>query len=95
MGFNKSDVIKAVHNELDLTYAEAEEAVNTAFDIIALALAAGEDVKLSGFGKFCLRDRAASTRVNPKTGEPVDVPAKTAVSFIASPILKKRLNRGG
>lgn len=92
MVWNKSDILAAVYNQVDLTHEQVEEAVSATLDTITLVLAAGDDVRLCRFGKFELRQRTATTRVNPQTGEPVDVPAKTAVAFIASDILKERVN---
>lgn len=93
MVWNKSDILAAVYNQVDLTHAQVEEAVDATLDTISLVLAAGEDVRLCRFGKFELRHRAARKRVNPQNGEPVDVPEKTVVKFVPSDFLKGRVNR--
>ena len=93
MAWNKSDLVAAVYNQLDLNRDEVEDTVDVVFDTLALALTCGEDVRICRFGKFELRDRQPTMRSNPKTGEPVAVPAKTAVAFKPSPVLKERVNR--
>jgi nucleoid DNA-binding protein len=90
---NKRDVIKSVYNQLDLTSPEVESAVNTTLSTILLALACGEDVLLSGFGKFEVYDRKAVQRRDPRNGELVDVPAKRVVRFIPSATMKGRVDR--
>lgn len=63
-------------------------------EVVGLTLAAGEEVNLRGFGRFDPRDRKPVTRLNPATGEPIQVPAKRSVGFVPSPVLKNRLNQG-
>jgi integration host factor subunit alpha len=55
-----------------------------------MTLAAGEDVKLSGFGNFTMHEKRARPGRNPKTGEPFEIRARRVVTFHASPILKDR-----
>lgn len=93
MVWNKSDILAAVYNQVDLTHAQVEEAVDATLDTISLVLASGDNVRLCRFGKFELRERAATTRVNPQNGDRVDVPAKRVVRFSPSPILKERVER--
>lgn len=91
---NKSDIVRGLASGSKMTVAEVDEVVDGFLKAIGLSLWDGEDVLLSGFGKFAIRNRPTTKRRNPKTGELIDVPAKTGVTFLASPILKTKLNQG-
>jgi nucleoid DNA-binding protein len=75
-----------------LPLTEAECYVNFTVTAIVEALASGQDVELRGFGSLRLVQRAARPGRNPKTGEPVSIPAKRAVKFKPALELRKRLN---
>lgn len=92
---NKSEIVKGIASQTDFTVNEVEEIVNDFLNVIGLSLWAGEDVLLSGFGKFAVRQRPPMKRRNPRTGELMEVPSKRVTSFIASPILRERLNPEG
>ena len=74
-------------NKLQLT-----EAVAAVLDVITDALVAGDDVKITGFGGFEVKERAARTGRNPKTGEAVEIEASKYVSFSAGSALKEKVN---
>jgi nucleoid DNA-binding protein len=88
----KSEMIKGLARKTGMTQAEVEKVLEAFFDVVGLSLACGEDVKLSGFGKFEVRHRQAMKRANPKSGEMIEVPAKRSLGFKPSPIMKARLN---
>lgn len=92
MVWNKSDIAAMIYNQVDLTHEQVEQAVEAFIRTMSLVLAAGDDVRICRFGKFELREQAATRRVNPQTGEPVDVPAKTVVKFVPSQILKEKVD---
>ena len=69
---------------------ECAALVDTLFDTIRSTLAAGENVKLSGFGNFTLREKRARPGRNPKNGEPVEITARRVVTFRASQLVKER-----
>ena len=75
-----------------MTKKAAAEAVSAIIDVIGEALAAGEDVKITGFGGFEVKERAARTGRNPKTGEAVEIPASKYVAFSAGSALKDKVN---
>lgn len=85
---NKNDLIAAVHAELDTTKAQAERVVQTILDSIIGSLQKGDDVSIAGFGSFQVRDRAARTARNPRTGEEVQVAATKVPKFKAAKALK-------
>ena len=77
--------------EVGLNKQEAKEFVEAFFEEIRVALERGENVKLSGFGNFVLRDKAARPGRNPKTGEEIPVSARRVVTFRAGQKLKSRV----
>ena len=89
---NKLQLTEAVAAKADVSKKVAAEAVNAILDVIAEALAAGDDVKITGFGGFEVKERAARTGRNPKTGEAVEIPASKYVAFSAGSALKDKVN---
>jgi DNA-binding protein HU-beta len=85
---NKASLVEKIHEILGGTKVQAEEVVNTVFDSITESLKKGEDVSIAGFGIFSAKERAARTARNPRTGEPVEVPAMRVPKFKASKTLK-------
>lgn len=89
---NKAELIDAISTSMDLPRGQAERLVNAVFDEIVGAMKRGDKVNLSGFGTFVVSERAARTGRNPKTGEPIDIPASRAPKFRAGKALKDMLN---
>ena len=87
-----SDVANLLYerNQKDFkSKAAAQRAAQTVLDIISESVAAGEDVRLHGFGSFAVKQRAARKGVNLQTGEKIEVPAKKVVRFKAASALAK------
>jgi integration host factor subunit alpha len=91
MALTKADMVESLFNELGLNKREGRELVDLFFQELVAPLAAGEQVKLSGFGNFDLRDKNERPGRNPKTGEEVSIPARRVVTFRAGPKLKARV----
>jgi len=89
---NKTDLINVVANEAEISKKAAEAAVNATFAAIAGALKAGDKVQLIGFGTFEVKEVAAKTGRNPKTGEQIEIAACKKPSFSASKALKDAVN---
>jgi DNA-binding protein HU-beta len=89
---NKNDLIAQVATQADITKADAGEAVEAVLDSIAGALKGGDEVRLVGFGTFSVAHRAASTGRNPRTGEPIQIPASKNPKFKAGKALKEAVN---
>ena len=87
----KVELIAAVANEANLTKKDAEAAVNSALNAITNALKEGDKVALVGFGTFEVRERAAKTARNPRTGETINVPACKVPAFKAGKGLKDKV----
>ncbi len=85
---NKADIISKVHETLDTTKADAERAVDAIFECIEQAMKDGDQVSVAGFGIFEAKMRAAREARNPRTGEPVQVPAMRVPKFRAAKALK-------
>ncbi len=74
MSLTKADIADRLFNEVGLNKREAKEFVEAYFEIIREALESGENVKLSGFGNFQLREKNQRPGRNPKTGEEIPIP---------------------
>lgn len=71
------------------TKKQAEATVDSVFDAIVKSLGRGEEVAVAGFGTFRVSKRAARVGINPKTGEKIQIPAKTAPKFRAGKLFKE------
>lgn len=89
---NKSELIEAVAQSADISKAAAGRAVDAFVDSIADALKEGDQVTLVGFGTFTVRERAARTGRNPRTGETINIPASKIPGFKAGKALKDSVN---
>ena len=89
---NKSDLIDAVAGDADVSKAEAARVVDAVIDSITRALKKGDTVTLVGFGTFQVRERAARSGRNPKTGETIKIAASKNPAFKAGKALKDAVN---
>lgn len=85
---NKTELVAAVATKADLSKKDAEAAVKAVLDAVTEALADGEKVALVGFGTFEVKERAARTGKNPRTGEAIEIPASKVPSFKTGAALK-------
>jgi len=90
MTITKQDITNHLVDQLGLPQVYCKALVEAFFDQIRDTLAQGEDVNLSGFGNFTLREKRARPGRNPKTGEPIPISARRVVTFHASRKLKAR-----
>jgi len=81
MALTKAEMAEALFNQLGLNKREARELVDLFFEEVRAALSGGEQVKLSGFGNFDLRDKNQRPGRNPKTGEEIPISARRVVTF--------------
>src|SRR3954447_17500187 len=91
---NKSDLASRVSEESGLSNGDAKAAIEKTFDLIAQSVASGDEVNISGFGKFSTTQRAARQGRNPQTGETIDIAASTAPKFSAAGAFKNAVNGG-
>ena len=87
----KVDLAESVKNALATTKSAGMEAVETVFTEIAKALAEGNTVEISGFGKFEVTERSARTGINPATKEKIEIPASKSVKFKPSKALSSKI----
>ena len=91
MALTKADMVESLFNQIGLNKQEARELVNLFFEELGASLADGEQVALSGFGNFSLRDKNERPGRNPKTGEKVPIPARRVVTFRPGQKLRARV----
>ena len=91
MALTKASMAESLFDELGLNKREARELVDSFFEDLRSALATGEQIKLSGFGNFDLRDKNQRPGRNPKTGEEIPITARRVVTFRPGQKLKSRV----
>jgi integration host factor subunit alpha len=92
MALTKADMAERLFTKLGLNKGEAKELVESFFEEIRTALQQGEQVKLSGFGNFDLRDKNQRPGRNPKTGQEIPITARRVVTFRPGQKLKARVD---
>jgi integration host factor subunit alpha len=91
VALTKADIAEKLFEDLGLNKREAKEIVELFFEEIKSSLESGEQVKISGFGKFELRDKSARPGRNPKTGEEIPITPRRVVTFRTGQKLKARV----
>ncbi|MFK7958379.1 MAG: integration host factor subunit alpha [Lysobacterales bacterium] len=91
MALTKADLAERLFEEVGLNKREAKEFVDAFFETVRTSLEDGEQVKLSGFGNFDLRQKNERPGRNPKTGEEIPISARTVVTFRPGQKLKSRV----
>jgi integration host factor subunit alpha len=90
----KADIVERIYEKVNgIIKKQAAEYVETLFELIKGELAEGENVKISGFGSFIVRDKKQRMGRNPQTGEPMAISARRVVSFKPSQLLNKEVNK--
>ena len=95
MALTKADIVDSVHHELKLTKSKSAQVTETLLEIIKRTLANGEDVLITGFGKFCVHDKKERRGRNPQTGKDVMLRSRRVVTFKCSRVLRDRINGKG
>ncbi|CAN5834590.1 integration host factor subunit beta [soil metagenome] len=91
----KAELVEDVARAAELTKKDAERLVEIVFESIIETLNQGEKIELRGFGSFRVRERGARRGRNPKTGDPVNIPAKRVPYFKPGKELKELINDDG
>jgi integration host factor subunit alpha len=89
----KAHIVKAVKENNGYTQQKANEKIEIMLELIKRALENGEDVLISGFGKFCVKKKRERRGRNPATGEDMILPERKVVTFQWSGILRDKINR--
>ena len=90
----RMDLADAVHSQVGLSRNESAQLVETVLDHMSDALVQGEQVKISSFGTFSVRDKSARMGRNPKTGEEVPINPRRVLTFRPSHLMKDRVANG-
>lgn len=88
----KAGIINEVYERVGLTKKEASEYVEAVLETIKETLESGEDIKVSGFGKFEVRAKGERVGRNPRTGVEIMIPERSVLRFKVSQVLKDKLN---
>ena len=94
MSLTKAEIVDAIQHQLGFPKNQSTELVEQLLEIIKSALASGDDVLVSGFGKFCVNDKNARKGRNPATGEDMMLRPRRVVTFKPSGKLRKKINGG-
>lgn len=89
---NKTELVAAIAEKAELSKKDSEKAVKAFEEIVTSELVAGGEVRLVGFGTFSVKDRAAHEGRNPKTKEPMQIPASKSPKFSVGKALKDAVN---
>ncbi len=95
MALTKSQIIEEVRANNRLTKKQSSETVEALLKIMKETLTSGEDVLISGFGKFCVKEKRERRGRNPVTGEDMMLDARKVVTFKCSGKLRDRVNGKG
>ncbi|MHB8770675.1 MAG: integration host factor subunit alpha [Syntrophales bacterium] len=93
MSLRKIDIVESVYERLDIPKNECTRIVESLFEIVKEDLGNGNDVLISGFGKWVVRAKKERRGRNPQTGNDLTIDARKTVTFKPSPQLKQALNR--
>ena len=92
MSLTKSQIVDNIQNETGLTKNKATETVETLLEIVKASLAGGENVLVSGFGKFCVKEKNQRKGRNPATGNEMMLDERRVVTFKCSGKLREKIN---
>ena len=95
MALTKNHLISALHAKLELSKTASTELVEALLEIIKRTLENGEDVLISGFGKFSVKRKKERRGRNPQTREDLVLESRRVVTFKCSPVLRDKINREG
>ena len=92
MKLTKAQVVESIQNELGLQANHSQQVVETILEIMKSTLESGEDILISGFGKFCIKEKRARKGRNPATGDDMMLKARRVVTFRCSSKLRSMIN---
>ena len=91
----RADLAEAINRKMGFSRAESLDMVESILEHMCDALTRGENVKISGFGSFVLRDKKERIGRNPKTGVEVPITPRRVMTFRASQLLREKIAKGG
>ena len=94
MTITKAQIVENLFAKNLFTKGESAQIIETLFELIKQSLQAGDDVLISGFGKFSAKEKHQRRGRNPQTGEPITLPPRRVVTFRLSSTLRDKMNEG-
>jgi integration host factor subunit alpha len=94
MTLTKDRIIEGIQKDTNQKRAEIQRTYQSLMEIMKQTLVSGEDIMISGFGKFCVKEKKARRGRNPQTGESMDLDGRRVVTFKCSEKMKGKLNTG-
>jgi integration host factor subunit alpha len=95
MTLAKANLIESIYDQVGLSKTKSTQVIESALEIIKKTLENGEDVLISGFGKFSVKDKRGRRGRNPHTGEDLMLDARRVVTFKCSGVLRDKINGKG
>lgn len=95
MTLTKDHIVRSVQNRLQVAQSRSAELVESVLEAVKKTLETGEDVLISGFGKFCVNTKKERKGRNPATGKEMMLGSRRVVTFRCSPVLRNRINGKG
>ena len=92
MTFTKAQLIDSIYRRTDLSKSRAAEVVETILEVTKKTLEGGEDILISGFGKFCVKEKDARRGRDPQTGNDLTLGSRRVVAFKCSGTFRDRIN---
>jgi len=94
MALTKNDIVEQIQDQLGFLKNQSRDITESLLEIMKSAMESGDDVLVSGFGKFCVKEKAERKGRNPATGEEAILPARRVVTFKCSGKLREKVNGG-
>ena len=95
MTLTKSHLVDAIQDDITMTKKKASDVVETLLELMKGSLASGDDVLISGFGKFCVKEKRGRRGRNPATGDSMVLKPRRVVTFKCSGVLRDKINNQG
>ena len=92
MSLTKADIVESIYNHCGFPKTQSIEVMESILEIMKKSLESGEDVLISGFGKFCVKEKSERRARNPRTGNDLILGARRVVIFKCSTVLRDKVN---
>ncbi|RLC28060.1 MAG: integration host factor subunit alpha [Deltaproteobacteria bacterium] len=93
MALTKENIINCIYNQVGLSKSKSRVVIESLLEIVKRTLESGEDILISGFGKFEVKEKSARRGRNPQTTEDLQLRARRVVVFKTSGVLRKKINQ--